>query len=94
MSNIKELTRAEIQEKFEEIFRQHIASDLSGESWNQADVIFREGKASNNFADVEFLMASHQSGASLLYTSQSQGNSIYSVVGNGTKVSFSVRVRA
>lgn len=93
MSNIKEISRAEIQAQFEKLFRELITNDLTVEEWAQADLVFRNGQASNNFADVEFLMASHQNGASLLYTSQSQGNSVYSVIGDNSKVSFSVRKR-
>lgn len=91
MSNLKSLTNGEIKEQFETLFRQLVTSELPCRQWQQADIVFRNGKASDNFADVEFLMANHQNGTSLLYTSQSQGSSVYSVVGRERRVSFTCR---
>lgn len=94
MSNVKELSQEEVRARFENLFREIVANEIQCDKWEQADVVFRNGKASESFDDVEFLMASHQNGASLLYSSQSQGNGVYSVISKDSRVSFSCRPKS
>ena len=82
----------EIQERFEKLFQQIVSDAIDCTEWSQTDIVFRGGQFSNSFHDVEFLMASDQNGSSFLYSSQNSGNSIYSVVGEGAKISFTRRL--
>lgn len=91
MSNVKEMTKDQIKAQFEDLFRTLTLENPAPDEWPQADIVFRNGQASGNFSDVEFLMASDRNGGSLLYTSQQQGSSIYSVISGGARVSFSCR---
>jgi len=90
MSNVGELSKDEIRVRFESLFEQIVADEVNCGEWQQTDVVFRNGEFSSSFADVEFLMASHQNGASLLYSSEKQGSSVYSVISRGSRVSFSL----
>ena len=90
MSNVKELSKDEIRVRFENLFEQIVADEVNCGEWQQTDVVFRNGQFSSSFADVEFLMASHHNGASLLYSSEQQGSSVYSVIGRGSRVSFTL----
>lgn len=91
MCNVQEMTRDQIVAEFERLFRQVVADCNPGTEWQQADICFRNGKASGNFADVEFLMASGHNGSSLLYSSGTRGSGIYSVLSDGARVSFTCR---
>lgn len=91
MSNVIELSQDEIRDRFEQLFQQIVSDEVNCGEWQQADVVFRNGKFSKSFQDVELLMASHSNGASLLYSSQDQGSNLYSVIGHGVKVSFTSR---
>lgn len=90
MSNVKEMSQNEIRVRFENLFQQIVADEVNCGEWQQTDVVFRHGQFSSSFEDVEFLMASHQNGASLLYSSQQQGSSVFSVISRGSRVSFSL----
>ena len=92
MSNVKELSKEDIRARFETLFEQIVKNEVNCGEWQQTDVVFRNGQFSESFQDVELLMASHQNGASLLYSSQDQGSNVYSVIGNGSRVSFTYRV--
>jgi 3'-phosphoadenosine 5'-phosphosulfate sulfotransferase len=91
MSNVIELDQTEIRARFEGLFEQIVRDEVNCGEWQQADVVFRNGQFSQSFQDVELLMASHHNGSSLLYSSQGQGSNVYSVIGNGAKVSFTYR---
>jgi 3'-phosphoadenosine 5'-phosphosulfate sulfotransferase len=91
MSNVKELSQADIKARFEKLFEQIVQDEVNCTEWQQADIVFRNGQFSKSFQDVELLMASHASGSSLLYSSQNQGSNVYSVIGNGARVSFTLR---
>lgn len=91
MKSVQETNHQEIQKQFEDLFRDLIADSVESEDWQQADIVFREGKVTDDFHDVEFLMASHQNGSSLLYSSPQNGSSLYSVISGESRVSFSIR---
>lgn len=91
MKSVQQANHQEIQKQFEDLFQDLIADSVESKDWQQADIIFRNGKATANFHDVEFLMASHQNGSSLLYSSPQSGSSLYSVISGKNRVSFSLR---
>ena len=91
MKSVQETNHQEIQKQFEDLFRDLIADSVESEDWQQADIVFRDGRATDDFQDVEFLMANHQNGSSLLYSSPQNGSSLYSVISGESRVSFSIR---
>ena len=91
MNSLKESYQEKIQAHFEELFRDIVLEQVKCSKWQGADIVFRNGKKSSNFDDVEFLMASDSNGASLLYSSQDQGSSVYSVISANSRVTFTKR---
>lgn len=91
MSSLKELYKDKIQAHFEDLFQDIVLEQVKCTKWQGADIVFRNGKKSDNFEDVEFLMANDSNGASLLYSSQNQGTSVYSVISENSRVTFTRR---
>ena len=91
MSITEEMNREQIRNNFDRLFKDIVKKGVGHEQWCETDIVFRNGKKSSNFGDVEFLMANHHNGSSFLYSSQRQGSSLYSVVSSESSVSFSYR---
>lgn len=91
MNSVQQFDRKKIKNQFERLFKDLISDKVKPKDWKQADIVFRNGKHSESFTDVEFLMASHQNGSSLLYSSAMSGSSVYSVIEQDKRISFSVR---
>lgn len=91
MNSLKDSYQDKIQAHFQDLFHDIVLEQVHCKKWQGADIVFRNGKKSSNFDDVEFLMANDSNGASLLYSSQDQGSSVYSVISENSRVTFTIR---